>query len=429
MDIESVFKWGRRGRVGDRGAAQPSGALQKTDGVPWGRRCGFPREAEGTVMPMASLGTQIANRCVPLCAQGVALFALLVAVPITGCGRATTQDEVSRMVDQRLAERGLAPAASASATPAASSAAPTDAAAGSLAFLDQLETLMSGYKPEPPATHDTGDALRCVTTEAFEVDAKLREARSKLARRLDEAAKARADQERAFWTSVYPVAFRIDYDWQTRKTAEVPPVSGCFNTVVPNQGGYGPGGNGFFPGWAPRLKTQEECEGYGGGDFHWRVKVPGRPSVFLYSGTNDPPTAPPELMRRMTAAGTVTPRRFSCRVADAVPAPGRTTIKCEPREGGPQLRMAGESKRVNVGDLVSVPLADVKRDPDGVLLRVPVTQRASTPRSTRSSEDAGGPKGRFVWMIDADWSSATVEQPVSCPSIDEVLSSIGGSKP
>lgn len=346
----------------------------------------------------------------------------LLAMHGVACGR-PSQDDVSRMVDQRLTERGLAPATSASGSSSSMTPAgpPTDPAAASLAFLDQLEDLMRNYKPELLATHDAADPLRCVTTEAFDVDPQLRATRSKLTRRLDETAKNRSDQERLFWASVYPVAFRIDYDWKTRKTSEILAEYGCFNQPGPQWGGQG---NGFYPGWAPRLKTKEACEGYGGGDFHWRIKGPGKPSVFLYSGTADPPANPPELMRRMTAAGLATPQRFSCRVADAAPASGRTIIKCEPRAGGSQLRMAGESKRVNVGDLISVPLADVRREPDGVLLRVP-TQRSSTTRSSYSSDDSAASRGRFVWMVDADWSTATVDASASCPSTDEVLSAIG----
>jgi hypothetical protein len=63
---------------------------------------------------------------------------------------------------------------------------------------------------------------------------------------------------------------------------------------------------------------------------------------------------------------------------------------------------------VNVGDLVSVPLANTKRDPDGVLLK----------------NVAGNNKG---WVIDADAGSLTVDAAATCPSMADILAALGNA--
>jgi hypothetical protein len=60
---------------------------------------------------------------------------------------------------------------------------------------------------------------------------------------------------------------------------------------------------------------------------------------------------------------------------------------------------------INVGDEVSVPLAETHRDPDGVLFRV--TERGGSP-----------------WTVDADGTALKVDAPAKCPSKDEILASV-----
>jgi hypothetical protein len=110
-------------------------------------------------------------------------------------------------------------------------------------------------------------------------------------------------------------------------------------------------------------------------------------------------------MRRMSATGLKVPTRFSCRVADVVKAADNHVITC----GGAvssEVRLSGSLPRINVGDVVSVPLLDVKRDPNGVLSKN-VASKAP------------------VWTLDADGSTLRVDVAASCPTTDEILAASG----
>ena len=135
------------------------------------------------------------------------------------------------------------------------------------------------------------------------------------------------------------------------------------------------------------------------------MKSPGHPAWFLYANSETPPTQPPEMMRRMETGGVKAPARFSCRVEDVIPEGTAKSIRCSSSRVPVSLRIAGDVKAVNAGDLVSVPLAGTKRDPDGVLFK-------SNPMKN------GG------WIVDADAASLTVDAAATCPSMDEVLASL-----
>ena len=71
--------------------------------------------------------------------------------------------------------------------------------------------------------------------------------------------------------------------------------------------------------------------------------TPGRDALFTYTNSATPPTQPPELKRRMDAAGVKAPLRFACRVEDVVREQERRTIKC----GSPVVRARrGDFRRV-----------------------------------------------------------------------------------
>lgn len=143
-------------------------------------------------------------------------------------------------------------------------------------------------------------------------------------------------------------------------------------------------------------------------DFEWRARVPARPSVFLYSNSEKPPTDVPELMRRLSAAGLKLPARFSCRVEDVATVGARRSIACRGAVAS-EIRVSGPLGRINIGDVVSAPLVDVKRDPDGVLFK---DVASKTP----------------LWTVDADGSTVTVDVAASCPTADEILVA-GGVSP
>lgn len=316
-------------------------------------------------------------------------FAFAATFLVIGCNNGPSKADIDKMIDARLAERGLVPAGSSTAAAsgsasavAAKTSAPTTTkgAAGpveeSLAFLARLDELMKDYVPEDPS-----DLLRCVTSDAVKNNADLQ----KVAATLNQERKRK---ESEFFGPLYALAFHYDLDWQTRKDPASPPVYGCWGT-----------------GWIDLSEYSDQgksvCKGMG----DWKVKSQGHPAWFTYSRTETAPTRPPELMRRMEGAGIKVPGRFSCRVSDVVSDKDRTTVKCGQGSSAPRVRLNGAVKPVNSGDVVSVPLADAKRDPDGVLFKTAGTRNAA-------------------WIVDADAASVTVDAAATCPSIAEILASL-----
>src|SRR5580658_984448 len=114
--------------------------------------------------------------------------AILVAAVIAMWALWPTTARVDRIIDERLATRGLAPlpapSGSASTAPSASSVASadqdarskTDPVASSTAFLSRLDDLMRDYKPELPVLEDKSDMFRCVTSDSAKTNADVKKA-------------------------------------------------------------------------------------------------------------------------------------------------------------------------------------------------------------------------------------------------------------
>jgi hypothetical protein len=222
---------------------------------------------------------------------------------------------LDRLIDKRLAERGLAPlpidAPSAGVETASAnqrSASPDDPVAASAAFLEALDGLMEDYKPSLPVAVDGTDILRCVTTEAASANEQIRKAKATLRKEIERSRQERRRKEREFYDSAYPLAFHIDLDWKTRLGKAVPPTYGCFCSEH---------------GWHD--SDESRCS-FDLND--WKVRSPGRPPLFLYSNSETPPSRPPELMSRMETAGIKLPARLSCRVDDVLVDSDHQTIRC-----------------------------------------------------------------------------------------------------
>jgi hypothetical protein len=349
---------------------------------------------------------------------------LLISASLAGCGRrGPSKAEVDRMVDERLAERGVplaAASASASAEPSPPPADPNPQVAESMAFLHRLDELMKGYEPELPQVVDNTDALRCVTTYAGQTDPRLKDLAAKTAADKKASLAAREQAEREFRDKVRPLNFRIDYDWKTRGIVS-PPVYGCW--VTGNWSGNAEWRDVGSEGSCVRMAS------YYAVSTEWKVKVPGGSLIYTYTRSTDPPSAPPELMRRIASANVTLPDRFACRVADAVSVGDRVVVRCgeaalhrtstppasasetESRYA-PIIRLTRSIPLVNIGDVVSVPFANTKRDPDGLLLLWNPT----------------APKGRPVWTVDADGASLKVEEAAKCPTVDEIVSATDAGK-
>ncbi len=328
--------------------------------------------------------------------------ALAVGVAALGCkpGGLTTED-VERLVDARLAARGIgAPSASGSSSANSASSAPSSEdgpAAASLKFLARLDKLMEDYAPT-----DKESLLRCVTSDALKSTPELKKASESV----QQERKRKAEE---FYSTVYPLAFHYDLDWQTRG-AKSPPVFGCW--VVTTLAGHSQT-QATDGSWDNT--TKPECSGkhtsgpawaHDTFEYTWKVKQPEGQFVFRYTGIDKPPTQPPELMHRMEAASIKPLPRFSCLVDDVVSEKEHKTVKCVSSMTTASLRITGELKPINTGDLVSVPLAATKRDPDGVLFK-------------------HDPRNKGDWVVDADAASLTVDAAATCPSMDEILASVG----
>ncbi|MFI5301726.1 MAG: hypothetical protein ACHREM_26860 [Polyangiales bacterium] len=337
-------------------------------------------------------------------------WGMCVSTVVTGCHRAPPDDAIAAAVDRRLAELGIHPmsGASSSTTAPAGSAKVAgsdaqDAATASIAFLARLDDLMKDYKPELPVVEDKSDVLRCVTTDAAKTGTDIGKAATAMKSRSDASKQERRHKEKEFYDSAYPLAFHYDLDWKTRMTAPTPAVFRCFNA---NNYGFSDVRVGT---WVPRINrsdTQEGCQFYG---FEWRQFSTARAPVFTYSGSDTAPRNQPELMSRMDAAKITLPKRFSCRVDDVVTEGDRKIIHCATAGTAVVVRVSDSLPMVNIGDVVSVPLAGAKVDPEGVL-----------------SKSVGSKAAH--WTVAAVGSTVRIDLPASCPTVDEILSA-GGITP
>jgi hypothetical protein len=349
-----------------------------------------------------------ARRTVLRCSTGFSVALSLGS--IAGCK--PTQADVQPLVDERLTELGLMPKQGAldgggdSTRRDGATAEPPDPVLASLVFLGKLDKLMEGFRPSFSVDSDSTDALRCVTSDALQTDPQLRMASEALKRKRDDGEKKRAQAAKEFYRTTFPVSFRIDYDWKTHMTPAVPATFACHMVDEWND---------MFI----QVDGHAECDAVearstNGTRTAWEQVAGGRPSAYTYSGTSTPPTEPPELMRRMTASGLEPLPRFSCRVRDVAADKDRKRVTCLSFSSpAPLLRISGALPSLHVGDVVSVPLATVRRDPDGVLLQLDVPVERQTVAT---------------WVVDADSTSLTVDHAASCPSSDEVLAASKSAK-
>ena len=157
------------------------------------------------------------NHCVPL----------LAGLVLAGCQRSPTKQDIERLVDQQLDARGVHAPDAAAASAVAKPPGPKDIAAETIAFLSHLEDLMRDFQPNVAPVEDATDAFRCVTSDGLVSNPELAKAKAALTGKVEAARREREQKVREFYAETYPVSFRIDYDWTTRKTEPVAPVFGC----------------------------------------------------------------------------------------------------------------------------------------------------------------------------------------------------------
>jgi hypothetical protein len=357
------------------------------------------------------------------------LVANLIATSIGGCRKpAMTDEEFIRRVDERLAERGLTTAPSASASTAAPRASSSSAdpandsnalVAETFSSLARFEDLMKGFEPTLPEVVDKTDMLRCVTSLQSSTDPTLAKASASLVSERAAAEKNREKARKDFLAHVLPLNNRVDYDWSTRG-AKSPAIYGCW---LHEDNPYSGGSTEFWvehvSGKVPR--EADDCDlatraaysqGYSAHGT-WKIRIPEGAFLFTYSGTEVAPTSPPELMKRVDEAHVVVPERVACRVRDVVLRAEHAIVECRApaavrlNHGGLEIHLTGTAPILNIGDVVSVPLRDAHRPAAPVL---GLGERGTSKTS--------------AWTVDADATTAKVEETAICPTPAEITSAV-----
>jgi hypothetical protein len=284
----------------------------------------------------------------------------------------------------------------------------------SMNFLAQLDGLMDGYSPILSEEVDSTDLLRCTTDFELSEDAELRQGANKLFQEKKAAEKEREIQQAAFEREKWR-QYRIDLQWNERMY--VKDIYACLScdymggrewlVVASSYGEYinrstclswgrdnGPGG----------------CNG-GDDQYYWKLYRSEVTDDFLYSMTESPRV--PELMARIESTKVPIPNEFHCLVENAEKAKDSVYIDCKGENPeGTYIVAKGEMRMVHRGDLISVPLAEVKREPSGVLYK--------------KRRKVGG-SSTMVWAVSADAARVALVTPATCPTKEEILA--GASRP
>jgi hypothetical protein len=352
---------------------------------------------------------------------------VLLAAAIAGCHSAPTRAEVEVLVEKKLAERGVLPTGAPSTAPSASSkphGRMREAEFG--AFLGLLDDLMKDFRPALPALKDTSDVLRCLTTDAVDSDTDLKRAVMASSNRLRNLKRDQKRKEQEFLAKAWPLAHHLDYDWQTRGQKQEA-TSACFVQSEFIEGNYtGVGGPLCFEdelenGWHDGL-TEAACSALARRKYvchrvsaEWKQRTSEGKFIFTYSGTETAPAHPPELMARVDRAKMEVPKRVFCRVADVIPLGDKKLAVCKSsRPDAPVVRIASPTSSLHVGDLISAPLAGIRRDPDGVLFKM--------------DRRIDGKK-QSAWAVDAAGEAIKVEETAACPGREEIVRALGNPRP
>lgn len=249
-----------------------------------------------------------------------------------------------------------------------------------------LRDLMSGYSPKLPQIKDT-NILQCTTKKSREDDAELSKLWKSFERERRDTKKERRRLKREFAKRIEPPNYHLDYDWQSRMGFTRVDIYGCWDS------------------------DDYEWTNYSRGDCtssyeHWKfrsVRYNESDSIYLYS--NSETAQPTELMKRMEAEGSEAVERAYCVVDDydSKRVKGQDEpdhwVECMGHDF--RILLSAATLDVGRGDLISVPVANVKRPGGGVL------RRKSVGSSWRQE---------WFWYVDADVATATVEERnQSCP--------------
>lgn len=337
----------------------------------------------------------------------------LAVLGAAGCrGGTLTEQDVRRVVDEQLAAK--ASSAPSSKPPTADTdggiASPpgTSGVAETAEFLAALTRLMADYHPAPQAAAEPNDPLRCLTSEAVETEAELKPVAAKVRQRRDADMRERERLKREFYGTAYGLQFRIDESWSTRIASVVVP-GGCWAEC--GRCGYGTEQMCGDPSSKAACEADPHCvwkESYkDSGGYASSIRDSGR-----YSRSSR--LAPPAMMTQMEREGVKAPARFHCLVVDVKREADNLRVTCESgADEKSMILLHGAPPKLNAGDIVSVPLAGEKREPEGVLFK----------RNVQTGRPSTG-----LWVVDADAASMRVVAAATCPSMQDVVSSVETKK-
>ncbi len=254
----------------------------------------------------------------------------------------------------------------------------------SMYFLSSLDRLMRDYQVFVAPDEELTNMMRCVTDWERSRAPELKRTERALAKKQGQSEEMHrqreAERRRRAWKQ-----YRLDYMWETREDLG-PPVFAC---SCGGQWNYSKSVNS-----KGRCTARRNCD--------WRLRGRGRSQGKVYS-------ARPELMTRIETAELTVPERFHCQVSNAryvfddYLGQSFVGISCSsPDTMHVQLRIYGDQRMVNIGDILSVPLRDAHRDPMGVLYKEEY-------------------KGTPYWVVTADATKVNVDQAATCPSRTEIL--------
>jgi hypothetical protein len=346
---------------------------------------------------------------------------LLLSLALTACG--PSEEDIQKLVDarvgalqQRLEAEKVIKTDAELEKQKAEDAAKTEWEK-SLDVLAALDKLMEDYKPTLPDATDNTDLLRCTTDDDLASNAALAGAAKGLAQQKAASEQARRAATAAFEKGKW-LQFRVDNGWITR-IATTTRDAGCMLNDGRGAVVMGEATNDLWdkvPG-ANIVAAALECrqsDMYQAGMVRWQAPASldawGNEAYdavgqSLYSRTTEP--AAPELMKRIEASKFDVPARFSCRVDQVTRATGGArTVNCSGSgdSAGAYIKLSASdtAPAYHIGDVVSVPLKDTKRDPSGVLFKE-VWDRTDH------------------WVVSADPASVTIDVPATCPTIDEIV--------
>ena len=268
-------------------------------------------------------------------------------------------------------------------------------ALGSMRFLAQLDELLSHVKPNLPEQLDTS-LVKCLTQQQTNADQGLKRATEAVVQQKRERDKNRNDMRSTFYRTFLPVHARLDCSW---KNSTYVNACVCFDKSATTPEDDPKKGRPYFmfDGKCAysNCKRGPVSKVYSKPIFEYAFDYLAK-SGATYSWLSEMTVPlPPLLMRLMDDQKIAAPARLYCQVHDIEATRDLVTIQCRNVPGEDLTIVAHgnptDTRKLNSGDVISVPLANTSRDTNGVLR-----------------------KDNATWIADADIGSIAMESAAVC---------------